>query len=112
MNMPRVSVALLSAAALLWAAIPTAQAQRRVDPAVAKLPDGQGKSEVIAYCAGACHPAARFVNMRQSPAAWHKTVLLMVQFGAQLFPEDAATISKYLGTYLSDRPAPPGNESK
>lgn len=110
--MVKFSVALLSAAAFLFAAMPNAQAQRRVDPAVAKLPDGDGKSEVIAYCAGACHPASRFVNMRQSPAAWHKTVLLMVEFGAQLFPEDAATISKYLGTYLSDRPALPGNESR
>jgi hypothetical protein len=83
-----------------------AQAQRRIDDAVAKLPDGDGKSEVIAYCAGACHPASRFVNMRQSPQEWHKTVMLMVAFGAQLFPEDAATITKYLSTYLSDK-APP-----
>ena len=96
-------------AALLANAVirPRAQAQRRVDPAAAKLPDGDGKSEVIAYCAGACHPAARFANMRQSPAEWHKTVMLMVAFGAQLFPEDAATITKYLSTYLSDQPSPP-----
>ena len=40
--------------------------------------------------------------MRQSPAEWHKTVMLMVAFGAQLFPKDAATITKYLSTYLSD----------
>jgi hypothetical protein len=45
--------------------------------------------------------------MRQSPAEWHKTVMLMVAFGAQLFPEDAATITKYLSTYLSDQPPPP-----
>ena len=33
--------------------------------------------------------------------------MLMVAFGAQLFPEDAATITKYLSTYLSDQPPPP-----
>jgi hypothetical protein len=84
-----------------------AQAQRRLDDAAAKLPDGDGKSEVIAYCAGACHPAARFVNMRQSPQEWHKTVMLMVAFGAQLFPENAATITNYLSTYLSDKAPSP-----
>lgn len=108
MNMPKYCIAALTAAVLVSAAIPGAQAQRRVDPAAAKLPDGDGKSEVIAYCAGACHPAARFANMRQSPAEWHKTVMLMVAFGAQLFPEDAATITKYLSTYLSDHPAQQG----
>jgi hypothetical protein len=106
MNIPKYFAAALWAAALASTVMP-AQAQRRVDPAAAKLPDGDGKSEVIAYCAGACHPAARFVNMRRSPAEWHKTVMLMIAFGAQLFPEDAATITKYLSTYLSDHPAPP-----
>jgi hypothetical protein len=112
MNMPKFSAAALLAAALASAAMPTAQAQRRVDLTAAKLPDGDGKSEVIAYCAGACHPAARFVNMRQSPAEWDKTVMLMVAFGAQLFPEDVATITKYLDTYLSDHPVPRRSESK
>jgi len=107
MNMRKFFAAALSAAALASTAMPIAHAQRRVDPAAAKLPDGDGKSEVIAYCAGACHPAARFVDMRQKPAEWHKTVMLMVAFGAQLFPEDAATITKYLSTYLSDHPVPP-----
>jgi hypothetical protein len=107
MIMPKYCTVAMIAAMLASAAMPAAQAQRRVDPAAAKLPDGDGKSEVIAYCAGACHPAARFVNMRQSPAEWHMTVMLMVAFGAQLFPEDAATVTKYLSTYLSDQPAPP-----
>ena len=106
MIMSKFFVGAMLAAAVVAVAVPAAQAQRRVDPAAAKLPDGDGKSEVIAYCAGACHPAARFAAMRQSPAEWHKTVMLMVAFGAQLFPEDAATITKYLSTYLSDQPAP------
>lgn len=107
MSKPRFFVAAI-VAVLVVAAMPAAHAQRRLDPAAAKLPDGDGKSEVIAYCAGACHPAARFATMRQSPAEWHKTVMLMVAFGAQLFPEDAATITKYLSTYLSNQPAPSG----
>jgi hypothetical protein len=107
MSMPRVFIAAMIATVLAGAAIPAAQAQRRIDPAAAKLPDGEGKSEVIAYCAGACHPAARFATMRQSPAEWHKTVMLMVAFGAQLFPDDAATITQYLSTYLSNQPPPP-----
>lgn len=107
MSTPRCLAVTLLSIALTSTPMPAAQAQRRVDPAAAKLPDGDGRSEDVAYCAGACHPAARFVKMRQSPAEWHKTVMLMVAFGAQLFPEEAATITKYLSTYLSDHPAAP-----
>jgi hypothetical protein len=64
-------------------------------------PASDGKVAVVQFCAGACHPASRFVNMRQSRAEWHKTVLLMVAFGTQLFPEDVDTVTNYLGTYLS-----------
>ena len=107
MTMPKFFAAAAIVAVLASVTMQDAEAQRRVDPAAAKLPDGDGKSEVIAYCAGACHPAARFATMRQSPAEWHKTVMLMVAFGAQLFPEHAATITKYLSPYLSNQPAPP-----
>src|SRR5580692_4178171 len=103
MIMSKFFVAAMTATVLVGVAIPAARAQRRIDDAAAKLPDGDGKSEVIAYCAGACHPATRFVNMRQSPQEWHKTVMLMVAFGAQLFPDDAATVTNYLSTYLSDK---------
>jgi hypothetical protein len=95
----------LAAVSLLATAL-AAQAQRRIDPAALKLPDGDGKLAVIEYCTGACHPAARFVDMRQSPAEWHKTVMLMVAFGAQLFPEDVDTVTNYLGTYLSKSATP------
>jgi hypothetical protein len=97
---------IILAGALAAATMTAAQAQRRIDDAALKLPDGEGKSEVVAYCAGACHPAARFANMRQSPQEWHKTVMLMVAFGAQLFPDDAATVTKYLSTYLSNQTPP------
>ena len=101
--MSRYRSIIILAAGLSATATLTVQAQRRIDDAVARLPEGDGKSEVIAFCAGACHPAARFVNMRQTPEQWHKTVMLMVAFGAQLFPEDAATVTTYLSTYLSDK---------
>jgi hypothetical protein len=34
--------------------------------------------------------------------------MLMVAFGAQLFPEDVDTVTRYLGTYLSDAGTPQG----
>jgi hypothetical protein len=50
---------------------------------------------------------AKSSRIAPAPVIRHKTVMLMVAFGAQLFPEDAATITKYLSTYLSNQPAPP-----
>jgi hypothetical protein len=101
--MSRLWIVTIVAAAVMMASALAAFAQRRIDAAAARLPDGDGKSEVIALCAGACHPAARFVDMRQSPAQWHQTVMLMVAFGAQLFPEDVDVVTRYFDTYLSDR---------
>jgi hypothetical protein len=89
-----------------FAATATAQ-PRRLDPAVTKLPDGEGEVAVVEFCAGACHPAARFVDMSKSREEWHKTVMSMVARGAQLFPEDVDTLTNYLGTYLSERSPPP-----
>jgi len=92
------AVSLLAASLMATAA----QAQRRIDPAATKLPDGDGKIAVIENCAGVCHPASRFVDLKKSPAEWHKTVMSMVARGAQLFPQDVVTLTNYLGTYLSD----------
>jgi hypothetical protein len=102
-RIPMVAAACLLVASLLPLA---AQAQRRIDAAAAKLPDGDGKIAVIENCAGVCHPASRFVNLRKSPAEWHKTVMSMVARGAQLFPEDVVILTNYLGTYLSDASNP------
>lgn len=104
----RVASAASLTIAVLLAVTLAAQAQRRVDAAVAKLPDGDGEVAVVQFCAGACHPASRFVDMRQSQAEWHNTVMLMVAFGAQLFPEDVDTVTNYLSTYLAKNDAPPG----
>lgn len=102
----RIAAAGLSLAALVLVPF-AAAAQRRIDPAVAKLPDGDGKIAVIELCAGACHPASRFVNMRQNRDQWHKTVMSMVARGAELFPDDVDTVTNYLGTYLSNANASP-----
>ena len=103
---------LVAAAAVLlaWLVLaPSAvEAQRRIDAAAAKLPEGDGKLAVVEFCAGACHPAARFVNMKKSRADWHNEVMSMVARGAQLFPEDVDTVTNYLGTYPSDRDVPQG----
>jgi len=81
---------------------PAAFAQtQRSDPAVRKLPDGEGKEAVLEFCAGACHSSDRFVDVRKTPEEWRKTVLQMVANGAQLFPEDVDAVTKYLSTYLS-----------
>jgi|SRR5215469_11093833 len=79
---------------------------RRPDPFAAKLPDGEGKQAVLEFCAGACHLSDHFVDLRKTPEEWRKTVLQMVANGAQLFPEDVDTITKYLSTNLgSNAPA-------
>jgi hypothetical protein len=103
--MPKVqTLAAAAALILVLLATLTAEAQRRIDPAAGNLPDGDGK------IAGACHPAARFVNVRQSPAQWHKTVMSMVARGAQLFPQDVDTVTNYLGAYLSDSSSSQGGK--
>ena len=91
---------------LLASAHPAGAQTRGGDAGAARLPDGEGKEAVVEFCAGACHPSDRFLNLRQSPEEWRKTVLQMVSNGAQLFPEDIDAVSKYLGTYLSDKAAP------
>jgi hypothetical protein len=109
--MPKVqTLAAAAALILVLLATLTAEAQRRIDPAAGNLPDGDGKIAVIELCAGACHPAARFVNVRQSPAQWHKTVMSMVARGAQLFPQDVDTVTNYLGAYLSDSSSSQGGK--
>jgi hypothetical protein len=95
------------AALLILGAISAAPAQSgREDPAASKLPAGEGRDLVVDLCAGACHSADKFINTRKTAREWHTTVLEMVQHGAQLFPDDVETISKYLSIYFgSDAPA-------
>jgi hypothetical protein len=93
---------LLLIAALLLGFVGLAHAQQhQPDPFAAKLPDGPGKDEVLEFCAGACHLSDKILSAHKTADEWHKTVLQMAANGAQLFPEDVDTITKYLTTYLS-----------
>jgi len=79
--------------------------ERQPDPFAAKLPEGPGKESVLEFCAGACHQADKILTAQKSAAEWRATVLQMQRNGAQLFPEDVDSVSKYLATYLAtDRP--------
>ncbi|HEV8015147.1 MAG TPA: hypothetical protein VGP48_06420 [Stellaceae bacterium] len=100
---------LISAAIVGLAATAAAQGNQP-DPFAAKLPEGPGKDAVLEFCAGACHQSDKLLAAQKTAAEWHKTVLQMVTNGAQLFPEDVDTVSKYLATYLAtDRPTKAGN---
>ena len=74
---------------------------RQPDPFAAKLPDGPGKEAVLEFCAGACHQSDKILAAHKTTEEWHATVLQMQRNGAQLFPEDVETVTKYLSSYLS-----------
>jgi hypothetical protein len=59
------------------------------------LPDGDGKELTIQLC-GTCHNLQKTVVSRKSPQDWEKTVYDMVARGAQIFPDEADQIVKYL----------------
>ena len=101
---------IIAVAALAGGIAASAFAQgHSADPFAAKLPDGPGKDAVLEFCAGACHQADKILNAQKTAAEWHQTVLQIERNGAQLFPEDVDTVSKYLATYLAtDRPSNAG----
>jgi hypothetical protein len=109
--MARLAARSLTACVLLLCLGAAALAQtRRPDPFASKLPDGEGKQAVLEFCSGACHLSDHFVDLRKTQDEWRKTVLQMVANGAQLFPEDVDTITKYLATYLGS--GAPANAAK
>lgn len=87
------------------AAIAAAQAQQK-SPAAGKSSDADGAKAVTQFCAGVCHGADHFAFTKKTPDQWRITVLQMVSNGAQLFPEDIDTVTKYLSTNLAtDQPS-------
>ncbi|HEY3306328.1 MAG TPA: hypothetical protein VGL70_22640 [Candidatus Binatia bacterium] len=66
------------------------------------LPDGDGKEETRQLC-GSCHNLQKTVLSRKTPQEWERTVFDMVARGAQIFPDEAEKISKYLSASF-----PPG----
>jgi hypothetical protein len=59
------------------------------------LPDGEGK-DVTAQLCGTCHNLQKVVVSRKSLQEWERSVYDMVARGAQIFPDEADQIAKYL----------------
>lgn len=59
------------------------------------MPDGEGKDVTMQLC-GTCHNMQKTVVSRKSPQEWERTVYDMVTRGAQIFPDEAEQIIKYL----------------
>lgn len=59
------------------------------------MPDGEGKDTTVQLC-GSCHDLQKVVVSRKSSQEWERTVNDMIARGAQIFPEEADQITKYL----------------
>jgi hypothetical protein len=68
------------------------------------LPAGDGKQETQELC-GSCHNLQKIVLSRKTPQEWERSVYDMIARGAQIFPDEAEKISKYLSTSF-----PPGKD--
>jgi len=66
------------------------------------LPDGDGKEETRQLCSS-CHNLQKTVLSRKTPQEWERSVFDMVARGAQIFPDEAEKIAKYLSASF-----PPG----
>jgi hypothetical protein len=60
------------------------------------LPDGDGKDLTAQLCGTMCHNLQKTVVSRKTPQEWEKTVYDMIGRGAQIFPDEAEQIMKYL----------------
>ena len=77
---------------LLWSA----------DAWVGMLPPGDGQQETKELC-GSCHNLQKVVQSRKTPQEWERSVNDMLARGAQIFPDEAEKITKYLSASF-----PPG----
>lgn len=74
------------------------------------LPDGDGKAMVLGTCTQ-CHSLGTIVLQRKSAAQWGKTISDMISRGAQIPPEEIATITNYLAVgFGPDSPLPATGE--
>ena len=87
---------------LLWAGLMVGvpalvQAQGRGP----ELPAGEGRELAQSVCATACHDATPLLMKRDGESGWRMSVeRMVVQKGAQLFPDDLETLVRYLATRL------------
>ena len=59
------------------------------------MPEGDGKDVTVQLC-GTCHNLQKTVVSRKTSQEWERTVYDMVARGAQIFPDEAEQIIKYL----------------
>lgn len=86
-------VALIFPAAVLWSS----------NHWKSLLPEDEGKDLTAQLCGTLCHSLQKTVVSRKTPQEWERTVYDMVARGAQIFPDEAEQIIKYLSKNL-----PPG----
>lgn len=67
------------------------------------LPEGNGKALVEARCQ-LCHDLGRVAGIKRTKAGWDEVVTNMVTRGASATPEEARTISAYLGSSFAAAP--------
>ena len=60
-----------------------------------RMPEGAGKALTVQLC-GSCHNLEKVVVSRKTPDEWERTVMDMTRRGAQIFPDEAEQITKYL----------------
>ncbi len=77
---------------------------------VAELPEGPGKSEMVATCSN-CHMLATVTGMRLSKDAWTDVVNTMVTRGLQISDPNKTLIVNYLATNLAPAASAPSSPS-
>jgi competence protein ComEA len=74
----------------------------------ASLPDGPGKSVVIATCTK-CHAITNITGVHKDRDSWAETVSKMVGYGATASDDDLQTILDYLTKYYGPEAPPSGS---
>jgi hypothetical protein len=95
----------LSVLSLVVALIFPAAPLRPDDNWTKLLPAGDGKQETQELC-GSCHNLQKIVQSRKTPQEWERSVYDMIARGAQIFPDEAEKITKYLSASFPPGKAP------
>jgi competence protein ComEA len=76
------------------------------NPALAQLPDGQGKEQVQKVCGG-CHQPERAASVRLTREGWEEVIADMIKRGAKGTDEEFAAVLDYLSkNFLGEAPRP------
>jgi competence protein ComEA len=75
-------------------------------PALAQLPDGPGKEQLLKVCGG-CHQAERSASVRLTREGWQDVIADMVKRGAKGSDEEFGAVLEYLAkNFLGEAPRP------